>query len=151
MSRHGNQWLISVLFSILVAVVYSGSFVLPAVDFGPHRRGDVFELSGTSSGFEAFFLAIPAILSGLPVWLANPVFWLGLILLAAYRPLGAAICGAIAVLLALTGLQPVESQEILLVGYYVWLTSIGLLFLAGVGVTCLKRVNRQLPPEDGGA
>src|SRR5438874_1734523 len=110
MGRRNNQWFTALICSILVAIPYFASFGLPAVDFGPGNHSPP-ELKGQMSGVWTFFYAILGILSFSPVWFANPVFWVGVILLAARRPLGATICGLIAVLLALTGLYPFQPGE----------------------------------------
>lgn len=144
-SRRITEWSTALLCSVLVVIPYFASFPLPVADFGPGGAGEL--LSGQMSGVWAFFYGIFGILSFSPVWFANPVFWVGVILLAAYRPLGAMICGLIAVLLALTGMYPFRPEEKLLIGYYLWLTSMGLLFLTGACLSWLKHA-KQASLED---
>jgi hypothetical protein len=63
-------------------------------------------------------------------WLANPVLWVGLRLLARGRPRGAAAAGAVALPLALAFLLTEPSD--LRAGYYAWAGSMALLLLAGL-------------------
>ena len=62
---------------------------------------------------------------GMPMWLANPVYWFGLYGLGRGWPRTARVSSVVAVLLALSALffcwQEVQ------VGYWLWLASIGFL------------------------
>lgn len=146
-----------VLVGILLAMLYLGSFPLPAIDFGPMTNHD--RLHGVMGGIQVFLLALFGVLAGRPIWFANPVFWVGVVLLCFRRTRAAAVCGSIAFLLASeawcelalnswfgTGsfLFDSYSDARLLIGYYVWLVSSGMLFLAGLW---FGQSSRTPPPD----
>jgi hypothetical protein len=115
----------------VVAGLYLLSMVLPAIDQGP---SDPPFPSGEALGFQVTFLGgILLLATGLPQMipvLANPVHWIGWVLLVCGRRRGAAVAGILGLLLALSALfMPMGT---LLIGYYVWLISMAALAVAGL-------------------
>jgi hypothetical protein len=105
--------------------VYLTAFFLPA--WHDSSRGGGF--GGPSfwgvpiSGARAFVMSVFVV--GLPMWLANPAYWLGLFGLGLGSPRTARISAIVAVLLAMSEL-PIYWGEVL-VGYWVWSASMGVL------------------------
>jgi hypothetical protein len=65
-------------------------------------------------------------------WLANPVFWFGLVNLSMERWRRAAVMGLVAVLLSFCGLVLSRSEHLHLSwGYLAWVASMAFLSLAG--------------------
>jgi hypothetical protein len=99
----------------LVTGLYLLSFFLP-VDSG-------------MLGYHAFICALVFVI-GIPMWLANPVFWFGLVRLFQGRYTSAGTAGVVALLLALSQVWMFRGAA--QVGYWVWVGSMGLLALAGL-------------------
>lgn len=105
----------------LSGLIYASSFLLPvmAEDF---------------LGFQAFLSGLIGLLILVPIWLANPLLWIGWGLLSRGKPKGAAICGWFATPLALLTL--VYDFDIQFgfksIGYWAWTASMALLLLAGM-------------------
>jgi len=134
----------------LIAAVYALSFFLPAVSIplrmGPTTvDGKVVKPGGEPltpmrlSGADAFRMALefgmaPLLLAGV-AWFANPVFWLGGVLLALRKNLLAGIAGLLAVGLILVtyllGELGSGDKATSFVGYWVWFSST--LLLSAVG------------------
>ena len=104
----------AVVLGGLAIQLYLVSFFLPALDGTP--------------GYEAFILAVLFVI-GLPMWLANPVFWFGVVRLAQGRYHSAGQAGRVALLLALSECWMFYDK--LAVGYFVWVGS--MVLLAAVG------------------
>jgi hypothetical protein len=79
------------LLGISAALLYAGSFFLPAYQAGV--------------GYQAFVVSL-VFLVGIPIWLANPFFWSGLTLLAEVKYASARNAGLVALLLALSEAWP---------------------------------------------
>lgn len=79
------------------------------------------------SGARTFVVALCSVI-GIPMWLANPFAWIGLVSLALGKEHIARLTAFVAVLLALSELPFVFSE--ILVGYDIWLISIFLLLVA---------------------
>jgi hypothetical protein len=127
----------------LIVFVYAISFFLPAVAI-PGRMGEtridgrVVDRGGELvppvhlKGGDAFREAMG---QGMAVWFANPVLWLGCVLLVLRRWLLAALAGTVALVLAVLPQFDTPSDPALkfqfFVGYWTWLTSAALLALIG--------------------
>ncbi len=103
------------LLGTLAATMYAVSFFLPA--------------TGSILGYQAFVCALLVVICA-PMWLANPVFWLGLVLLHRREYRSAGHAGMIAVLLALSECWMFSGE--LGVGYFVWVGSMAALTLVGL-------------------
>jgi MYXO-CTERM domain-containing protein len=114
---------------IALAVVlglYAASFLLPVADAGEHQE---------ILGYQAFFWA-PLTIVYLPMWLANPVLWLGCACAGDQGWRAARNAGLAAVLLAVSEVWLWDDPPEL--GYYLWVASMVALGLAGlIGVYCL--------------
>jgi hypothetical protein len=97
-----------VLLGCLAAVLYAASFLLPA--------------TGQMLGYQAFVSAAASVVF-LPVWFANPVFWLGLAVLAKGQYSSAGKAGLLALAFALPVAWPLYPR--LGVGYFAWGGSMG--------------------------
>ncbi len=119
---------IRVIFTVTIATLYLGSFLLPAWhhSYAYSFLGAMFG-GQPISGARTFVVALFSII-GIPMWLANPFAWVGLFSLALGKEHIARLAAFVAVLLALSGLPFIFSG--VLVGYYVWLISIFLLLVA---------------------
>ena len=102
------------LLGLSAALLYAGSFFLPAYQ--------------EAAGFHAFVLSL-VFLVGIPMWLANPFFWSGLTLLAQGKYRSARNAGLVALVLALS--ECWLFAEGLQVGYFVWVSSMASLAVAG--------------------
>src|SRR5262249_41227117 len=102
------------LLGLFAALLYAASFFLPACE--------------EVAGWQAFVLSL-VFFVGLPMWLANPVFWSGLVLLSRgeYGPAGKR--GLVAFVLALSECS--LFAEGLQVGYFLWVGSMAVLAAAG--------------------
>jgi hypothetical protein len=105
----------SALLGWLAFLLYALSFFLPATD--------------RIMGWQAFLYALLFFFC-LPMWSANPVFWVGLVRLSQGRYRSAGMAGVLAVVLAL--LECWMFHRELAVGYLVWVSSMGTLALAGL-------------------
>jgi hypothetical protein len=103
------------ILGALAVAMYGVSFFLPA--------------AGTFLGFQAFVCALLFII-GVPMWLANPVFWLGLVMLSRREYRSASHAGMIALVLALSECWMFSGE--LKAGYYVWAGSMAVLALVGL-------------------
>jgi len=68
-----------------------------------------------------------------PAWLANPAYWIALLLLAARRPRAAGVVSAVTIVIALTTLRLISDPSWELrpeVGFVAWLTAAGTPLLA---------------------
>jgi hypothetical protein len=106
------------LLGFAAALLYAASFFLPAVD--------------GAAGYQAFVLSLVFII-GIPMWLANPVFWSGLTLLSQGKYASAGKTGLLALVLALSECWLFNDLR---VGYYAWVGSIALLAAAGWWGSC---------------
>ena len=112
----------------LIYAVYAVALLLPATQQlqTPMRGYEIFLSAlffGAGSGFLSWigFLFITG-------WVANPIFWVGTVLLMRGRVRGATIFGAAASVLAIESARFATGVEApLLLGYYVWLFSFGAL------------------------
>jgi hypothetical protein len=100
------------------ALLYVISFFLPAL-------GDK---GGGILGFQAFIYSVLLVVT-IPMWLANPLFWLGLALLMRRQWHGARFYGLLAVVLGLSESWMYGKE--LAVGYILWVGSMVLLTVAG--------------------
>lgn len=128
-------------FYLASLATYGISFCLPAFEIGVEGRGT------SESGFSAFLVAFLALgqeyfggLASFLVWLANPAFWIGVVLLATGRPTAALVASCAALLLGCSFVF----GPLILVGYYVWLGSMAL--LAGACAVQLLWCGRQFSP-----
>jgi hypothetical protein len=113
----------------LLLLLYALSFFLPTFDIVIEGK------RSTSYGYEAFLIGLtsPFLYGGLRLfapWLANLVVWSGLIGFVRGRFGRAFIAGLVATTLAATLLFGECDPSLLLVGYYLWLLSMGILTLA---------------------
>jgi hypothetical protein len=105
---------IAAVLGVAAAVLYAGSFLLPAY----HE----------AAGYQAFMFSFVCVI-GIPMWLANPVFLSGLALLSQGKYRSAGKAGLWALVLALSECWLFSGG--LRVGYYVWVASMALLAAAG--------------------
>jgi hypothetical protein len=110
--KHGPA--IAVGLGGLVFLLYGFSFVLPA--------------TGRMLGYQAFMMSVLFVLC-IPMWLANPVFWYGLVRLCQGRCESAARAGLLALVLALSECWMFWGE--LSTGYFLWAGSMALLALLG--------------------
>ena len=110
----------------VVAVVlgtYATSFFLPVTDADTPQ---------VMYGYQAFFWALVSIIY-LPMWLSNPVLWVGCGYCVDGRWTAARNCGLLAILLAISEVwfwdDPPE------IGYYLWVASMVVLAVAGAILT----------------
>jgi hypothetical protein len=118
----------------VIATVYALSF-LPAIE----QNNRVY------NGRLCFETAFRRLSLEEPLWVANPLLWLGCIALFYRKPLWAGLCGLGALGLALTALRTNEPYERFL-GAWLWLASIVL--LAGGGFSSWRRPFSQDRPRD---
>jgi hypothetical protein len=119
------------VLGVLAAVLYVVSFFLPACE--------------GAAGYQAFALSLVCVV-GIPMWLANPLFWSGLLLLSQGKRAAAGKAGLTAVALALS--QCWLFWPGLRVGYFAWVGSMGLLAVAG---WCGGQERQAAVPESRGA
>jgi hypothetical protein len=143
---HRRQW-----SWLLIAAIYGVSLMLPAV----YKHG----FGAPTSGLSGSILPGYAMVGSLPMamlafaWWANPLWLIGLILLARDGLKGPIIFGLAATLLALLvlvfGAFPPDPFELshFHVGYYVWLASMAALPLAAF-VLALNRSVSNAPDKD---
>jgi hypothetical protein len=105
---------IASVLGIVAAVLYGVSFFLPA--------------SKGLLGFQAFFFSVLMVFT-IPMWLANPLFWLGLALLSGRQWQAARFYGLLALVLGLS--ESWMFWEELSTGYFLWVGSMALLAAAG--------------------
>jgi hypothetical protein len=153
----------------VVAAVYGLSFFLPAISI-PVQMGEttiegrVIDPGGKRlsplrlSGAGAFAMAVehgigrPMTAAGV-AWFANPLVWLGGVLVALRRNLPAGSAGLAAfVLMLVTYLVNLRAQEpaTYLVGYWIWVSSAILLGIVGIGLRLRDRAldsNYGLTPQ----
>jgi hypothetical protein len=110
-SRSGE---IATLLGGLATLLYGVSFFYPAIK-------DVL-------GFQAFVYAVISIVF-IPMWFANPVFWLGTVFLFQHQWRAACRYGLVALALGLSEAWIVWRE--LTVGYFFWVGSMALLAVAG--------------------
>ena len=119
----------------VVLVVYATSFFLPVIDAGTPQA---------MYGYQAFFWALVSVIY-LPMWLSNPVVWIGCGYCVDGRWKAARNCGLVAVLLAISEVlfwdDPPE------IGYYLWVASMVMLAVASAILTLrasfVERVQRE--------
>lgn len=115
---------------VIVAGLYLTSLFLPAIDLG---HSDPPAASGVARGWEVTAMGGILLFAGSPLVipvLANPVHWVGWLLLAVGHPRAARTAGVIGLILA-ASTWAVPMGE-LLVGHYVWLASMAALVVAGI-------------------
>jgi hypothetical protein len=115
----------------VAAAVYAGSFLLPVL-------GESFR------GYHAFMVALAVFPLFLPLWLANPAFWVGLYCLLAGRRRGAGTAAGMAVALSLSEAWMFWGSASL--GYYLWQASLVLLAVAA----CCAPAGESPRLPDGG-
>jgi hypothetical protein len=103
------------ILGALAVAMYGVSFFLPA--------------TGRILGYQAFVCALLFVICA-PMWLANPVFWLGLVMLSRREYRSASHAGMIALLLALSECWMFSGE--LDSGYFVWAGSMAVLALVGL-------------------
>jgi hypothetical protein len=116
------------LFTAATVAVYLTAFFLLAWHDSskPGGSGGYFGAAFDGrpiSGARAFVMSLYVV--GIPMWLANPAYWLGLYSLGRGWPRTARVSSVVAVLLAVSEL-PLFWREVL-VGYWLWLASMGFL------------------------
>ncbi len=124
-----------------IAAVYALSFSLQAATDDRH--------GGVMSGYGCFLRAFQAFLRlgpGEPVWLANPLLWLGCVALWFRKPLWAGLFGLTAMGLALTSLLSGNAPSGLFLGAWMWLASMAL--LAGTGFYDWRRPRVEVRERD---
>ena len=138
-----------VLFVILlIGSLQIGSFFLPALAVGNAVTGEAMIWNGETfyslNGWQVckllihsawnlnldFFVLIVAPTFGGIAILANPFFWIGLVLLGKWQWWGATIAAFIAVLLASVAYWTLSDK--LLVGFYLWYSSMSALVVVGL-------------------
>jgi hypothetical protein len=129
--RHRNYGLIANVLWIVAIAVYAASFFLPAFTVV------VGEESSTEKGYLAFILSWEAacdpLIGGIRVGascLANPAMWCACLWLLSGRSKWACIAGASATALSTSLLIGNYDLDGLLIGYYLWVASMGLITLA---------------------
>jgi hypothetical protein len=105
----------NIVLTCMIGALYAASFFLPATK--------------TMPGYAAFVCSV-LFLIGIPMWLANPVFWVGLYRLAHGRYQAAGRSGILALVLALSECWMFEGD--LSYGYFLWVGCMGLLALTGL-------------------
>lgn len=160
MNPRNDSWL-AYLLCVRIGALYATSFLMPTIErtrfslsldgslLNEEDRGDYIALvsgagtpkEGFHSGAQVFvdiarslaIVPLALIVFGCYVWVANPVLWIGTLLLACGRWKAASIPGGIALFLGLNApvwVQVLNSDLSLIPGYYLWLGSIGLLAVA---------------------
>ncbi len=107
-------------FVVLVLGWYGIAFFLPTY---------ISHNSGTWLGWQCFIQSLSPF--GFVAWCANPVFWIGCILLLCRQGLVASVLGVLALLLGCCRPGPTEN---VLIGHYWWLGSFVLLIVIGLVV-----------------
>jgi hypothetical protein len=105
---------VAFVLGIAAGVVYGTSFFLPAIE--------------SLLGFGAFWYSLLMVIT-IPMWLANPLFWLGLGLLFGRQWQAARFYGILAMALGLSESWLFWNE--LSAGYFLWVGSMSLLTLAG--------------------
>ena len=87
-------------------------------------------------------------------WLANPLLWAGVILLACGRSGAATVCGLLAVVPVTQWSLAWDRQGLwpaLAAGYYLWIASAGLLATSGPFLSFFRAIEQQSHAESGAA
>lgn len=125
----------------LSMTVYAISFLLPTFKI------IVSENISVSYGYDVFVIGFVAPLAT-PIfgdmkvfipWLANPLLWVGARLFAMKHWHLAYVIGAIATALSATPLFGYTNRDLLLIGYFVWVISLGMFTLAAVIIAIWER------------
>ncbi len=101
--------------------------VLGSLAAGLYVLSFFLQATNTLAGWQAFIFALLFVI-GIPMWLANVVFWIGLYHLSHSRYGSASTAGFIALLLALSESWLFGTE--LAIGYYVWVSSMAVLAAA---------------------
>jgi len=112
------SWITRAVLTVVVCV-YMLSFLLPVTDANTPRA---------MYGFQAFFWGLVSIVY-LPMWLANPTLWFGCLRYGEGRWKSARNAGLLAVLLGVSEVWMWDGRPE--IGYYLWMSSMVLLALAG--------------------
>ena len=140
LGKSRNERLVQGLLVCAVAA-YLVSFALPVFDnTGAGFNHMSVAPRGRALGWRIFLLDAPMIILSCPVWLANPALWLGCWFLWRGRTRAALIAATLGLALALSALQLLSDRSLVyhqryLSGYYVWLSSFGLLALGGIAAS----------------
>jgi hypothetical protein len=111
---------------------YATSFVLPAAGGAG--------LISTKFGYDVFVETLDCAVSSpydfrwtaTRLWLANPLFWSGVVALSLQRPLLAATCGMVALFVMGGDLFSLRGEGLLRIGAYLWYGTIMALFVVGL-------------------
>jgi hypothetical protein len=114
---------------VLTFVFYTASFALPVLGI---------DFLGIHAFVYAFFYCVCLPVTGLS-WFANVALWIGFAYLNSERWPEARRCGLAGVALGLTVIPFWWNQETLQVGYYVWLSSMGILTVGALHCEALER------------
>lgn len=175
MRVRGEAWLR--LVAVLAVVgIYATSFFLPALaipvldqpaadrlkaEVAGRAGGEVVSVEGPTAlvilGYQAFRGGPSGGWALTAAWCANPVLWVGCLLMAAGRWRGAAFAGGVALVLGLamvlatvidhTAADVRWSAADYRAGYWLWLGSMALLLLTALTGRCMRR--RQQPGVAG--
>jgi hypothetical protein len=125
----------------ILLLIYLASFVFLAAklpdDGIPEWGYVVFAVT-----FEAMFMPDPVHWFAIQIWSANPLIWIGILALLARRPILAATCGLLALLLVS---YYVVNSDALLIGAYLWYASMVGLFVAALLAGGYKMLNGADP------
>lgn len=144
MTMHDSSKRLTASLFAVICIAYGVSFLLPAVS----SRDDPRILYG----YEAFLQAMSWPLVW-PLWLANPLFWIGCYWFVTGRWRRASILGLWATLLGLSEVVLFPSSFAVKIGYALWIMSMVLLTVFGLGLwrrmvgqRCARSEARVPPP-----
>jgi hypothetical protein len=162
-----NRWFLAYFLFVVVLALYLLHTLAPFVNISPvtHSTASVTLRDGTQpievvqvhgsrepnmlfTGGRAYGWMSERVGAGYRIWWAHPLLWLGMLLLLFRKGRAAAVCGALALWLALD-IQPFKLAlnnpwRDLAVGYYVWL--LDMLLLIGAGLLLLHTQPRESVP-----
>jgi hypothetical protein len=136
----------------LLAGMHIYSFFLPVFHFKDSKMAGFHK---PVYGIEVLILCGFGLFEGAFGWFANPLFWLGLILLACRQFRASGVLGLVTILLALTSVfaktwwfnegmgTPIAGFGI---GFYVWFSSFVHLAIGSFAFLCVGAVRPTLPP-----
>ncbi|MEO8271683.1 MAG: hypothetical protein ABI557_18315 [Aureliella sp.] len=132
-SNHQFYPYVSAISLVVLLNTYAVSFTLPVTD--ANTRHAMY-------GYQAFIYGFFSVIY-LPMWMANPLFWIGCVHLNRNRWKSASRAGLCAVLLALSEIYQWDDRPE--IGYLVWLSSMVLLTLVAVAMRLSESIGTCEP------